>query len=75
MNCKMMILKRNGQIKSEVPGYPVVPVIVILFSLALIVNTVVVQPTVLCVVCNSSIFWTQQLQGSTKDTTNFKACQ
>ncbi len=59
MNCKMMILKRNGQIKSKVPGYTVVPVIVILFSLALIVNTVVVQPTVLCVVCNSSIFWTQ----------------
>lgn len=37
-------LKRNGQIQSKVPGYPVVPVIVILFSLALIVNTVIVQP-------------------------------
>jgi APA family basic amino acid/polyamine antiporter len=37
-------MKRNGQIKSKVPGYPVVPVIVILFSLVLIVNTVIVQP-------------------------------
>ena len=37
-------MKRNGQIQSKVPGYPVVPVIVILFSLALIVNTVIVQP-------------------------------
>ena len=37
-------LKRNGQIKSNVPGYPVVPIIVILFSIALIINTVIVQP-------------------------------
>ena len=37
-------MKRNGQIQTKVPGYPVVPVIVILFSLALIVNTVIVQP-------------------------------
>jgi APA family basic amino acid/polyamine antiporter len=33
-------LKRNGQIKSKVIGYPVIPVIIILFSLALLVNTV-----------------------------------
>ncbi len=37
-------MKRNGQIKSKVAGYPVVPIIVILFSTALIVNTVIVQP-------------------------------
>jgi basic amino acid/polyamine antiporter, APA family len=37
-------MKRNGQIKSKVPGYPVIPIIVILFSLVLILNTVIVQP-------------------------------
>jgi basic amino acid/polyamine antiporter, APA family len=37
-------LKRKGQIKSTVIGYPVIPVIIILFSLALIVNTIIVQP-------------------------------
>jgi len=37
-------LKRNGQIKSKVIGYPVIPFIIILFSLALLVNTVIVQP-------------------------------
>jgi APA family basic amino acid/polyamine antiporter len=37
-------LKSNGQIKSKVIGYPVIPFIIILFSLALLVNTVIVQP-------------------------------
>lgn len=37
-------MKRKGQIKSTVIGYPVIPVIIIIFSLALIVNTVIVQP-------------------------------
>ncbi len=37
-------MKRKGQIKSKVIGYPVIPFIVVLFSLALIVNTVIVQP-------------------------------
>jgi basic amino acid/polyamine antiporter, APA family len=37
-------MKRKGKIQSVIPGYPVVPIIVILFSMVLIVNTVVVQP-------------------------------
>ncbi len=40
----LMRMKRKGIITTKVIGYPVVPVIVILFSIALIVNTVVVQP-------------------------------
>ena len=40
----LLRMKRKGQITSKVPGYPVVPVIVILFAVVLIVNTVVVQP-------------------------------
>lgn len=36
-------MKRKGIITSKVIGYPVVPVIIILFSSALIVNTVIVQ--------------------------------
>jgi APA family basic amino acid/polyamine antiporter len=37
-------MKRKGLITSKVTGYPIIPFIVILFSLALIVNTVIVQP-------------------------------
>jgi APA family basic amino acid/polyamine antiporter len=37
-------LKRKGVIKVKVIGYPIIPVIIILFSMALIVNTVMVQP-------------------------------
>ena len=37
-------LKRKGVITVKVIGYPVIPVIIILFSIALIVNTVMVQP-------------------------------
>jgi APA family basic amino acid/polyamine antiporter len=37
-------MKRKGVIKVKVIGYPVIPVIIILFSIALIVNTVMVQP-------------------------------
>ena len=36
-------MKRNGKIKAKVIGYPVIPVIIILFSIALIVNTVMVH--------------------------------
>ena len=36
-------MKRNGAIKIKVIGYPVVPVILILFSIALIINTFIVQ--------------------------------
>ncbi|HLO37039.1 MAG TPA: amino acid permease, partial [Lacibacter sp.] len=37
-------MKRNGSIKVKVIGYPVIPAIIILFSLALIINTVVTHP-------------------------------
>jgi APA family basic amino acid/polyamine antiporter len=37
-------MKRNGSITAKVIGYPVVPFIIILFSVALIVNTMMVQP-------------------------------
>ena len=37
-------MKRKGAITTRVIGYPVIPVIIILFSIALIVNTVMVQP-------------------------------
>jgi APA family basic amino acid/polyamine antiporter len=39
----LIILKRKGVITAKVVGYPVTPVIIILFALALIINTVVVQ--------------------------------
>lgn len=37
-------MKRKGIITAKVIGYPFVPVIFILFSIVLIVNTVIVQP-------------------------------
>ncbi len=37
-------MKRNGRITARVIGYPVVPVIVILFSLALLANAIIIQP-------------------------------
>ncbi len=37
-------MKRNGSIKVKVIGYPVIPAVIILFSLALIINTVVTHP-------------------------------
>lgn len=37
-------MKRNGAITSKIIGYPAIPVIVILFSAVLIINTVIVQP-------------------------------
>ncbi|HEV8081647.1 MAG TPA: amino acid permease, partial [Chitinophagaceae bacterium] len=37
-------MKRNGTITSKVIGYPIVPVIVILFAMALLVNTIIIQP-------------------------------
>ncbi|MEO6290609.1 MAG: hypothetical protein ABIO76_11840 [Ginsengibacter sp.] len=36
--------KRNSRITARVIGYPVVPVIVILFSLALLANAIIIQP-------------------------------
>lgn len=37
-------MKRNGTIKTKVIGYPVIPAFVGLFSIALLVNTVITQP-------------------------------
>ena len=37
-------LKRNGTIKTVVIGYPFVPIILLLFSIALTINTIAVQP-------------------------------
>ncbi|MFA6946303.1 MAG: amino acid permease [Pedobacter sp.] len=37
-------LKRNGTIKIRVVGYPFVPIILLLFSIALTINTIWVQP-------------------------------
>lgn len=37
-------MKRNGTIKAKVIGYPVIPAFITLFSIALLVNTVVTQP-------------------------------
>ena len=40
----LLKMKRKGLIKVKVIGYPVIPVIIILFSAALIINTIMVQP-------------------------------
>ncbi len=40
----LLKMKRKGLIKVKVIGYPVIPVIIILFSTALIINTIMVQP-------------------------------
>lgn len=37
-------LKRNGTIKAKVVGYPFVPIILLLFAIALTINTIAVQP-------------------------------
>ncbi|QNA44550.1 APC family permease [Lacibacter sediminis] len=37
-------MKSNGSIKVKVIGYPVIPAVIILFSLALVINTVVTHP-------------------------------
>ncbi len=37
-------MKRNGTITAKVIGYPVVPVIIILFAMALLINTIIIQP-------------------------------
>jgi basic amino acid/polyamine antiporter, APA family len=40
----LISMKRKGIIKTKVIGYPVIPIIIILFSAALVVNTIIVQP-------------------------------
>ena len=40
----LLKMKRNGSIKVKVIGYPVIPAILMLFSIALLVNTVVTEP-------------------------------
>ncbi len=37
-------MKRNGSIKVKVIGYPVIPAVIMLFSIALVINTIVTQP-------------------------------
>jgi APA family basic amino acid/polyamine antiporter len=37
-------MKMQKRITKKVIGYPVVPVIIIIFSLALVINTLIVQP-------------------------------
>lgn len=37
-------MKRNGRITTKVIGYPVIPAIVLLFSIALLINTIYTQP-------------------------------
>ena len=37
-------MKRKGIITAKVIGYPVIPVVILLFSLVLVVNTAIVQP-------------------------------
>jgi APA family basic amino acid/polyamine antiporter len=37
-------MKRNKSITSRIPGYPLVPVIIIIFALALLINTIILQP-------------------------------
>ena len=37
-------MKRNGTIKAKVIGYPAIPAIIMLFSIALLINTVLTQP-------------------------------
>jgi len=37
-------MKRNGTIKAKVIGYPVIPAVIMLFSIALLINTVITEP-------------------------------
>lgn len=37
-------MKRNGTIRAKVIGYPVIPAIIMIFSIALLINTVVTEP-------------------------------
>ncbi len=37
-------MKRNGSIKAKVIGYPVIPAVIMLFSIALLINTVITEP-------------------------------
>jgi basic amino acid/polyamine antiporter, APA family len=39
----LMRMKRKGLIRTKVIGYPVIPVVVILFCVALVINTLVIQ--------------------------------
>jgi APA family basic amino acid/polyamine antiporter len=39
----LMRMKLNGTIRSKVIGYPIIPAIIILFCLALVINTLIIQ--------------------------------
>jgi len=61
LSLALIQMKRKGLIKERVIGYPVIPVIMMLFSLALIVNTVMIQPkqtlTGICLVLSGVFFY------------------
>jgi APA family basic amino acid/polyamine antiporter len=40
----LMKMKRDGRIKSKIIAYPVAPIIIVLFSIVLVVNTAIIQP-------------------------------
>jgi APA family basic amino acid/polyamine antiporter len=40
----LMKMKRNGSIKTKIIGYPFSPIIIIIFSLILVINTAIIQP-------------------------------
>ena len=40
----LMKMKRNGTIKAKIIAYPFAPLIIILFSLVLVINTAIIQP-------------------------------
>ena len=40
----LIMMKRKRVIQTKVIGYPVIPLIIILFTLALVINTIIVQP-------------------------------
>jgi APA family basic amino acid/polyamine antiporter len=56
-----MKMKRNGSIKSKIIAYPVAPIIIVLFSIVLVVNTAIIQPKAslmgLLLVCSGIPFY------------------
>jgi basic amino acid/polyamine antiporter, APA family len=57
----LMKMKRNGSIKTKIIGYPLSPIIIILFSLVLVINTAIIQPKAslmgLMLVCSGIPFY------------------
>ncbi len=57
----LMKMKRNGSIKTKIIAYPFSPIIIILFSLVLVINTAIIQPKAslmgLLLVCSGIPFY------------------